>query len=338
MIARLTEYYNRFNGNDCMNWHHILFAVDSSGHVGPRVLRKLVQLARALDAEVELFQCAFEWGAVRKGGIGSIVSDQEMGELAEGRRDELEDVAQALRNGGLRTRTTVSCERPGYENILRQVQASKPHLVVAHSARHSSLARWVLTHSDFKLIETCPCPLLLLKTEKAYLDPCVVAAVDPMHAHDKPAALDERIVEAASLMANALGGTLHLFHARAPWPKPLEASAAAESRSEPTYAEPSAAYRERTELRIGELARKAQIPAHRIHISWGDAAEQLPQVARSLNADVVVMGADSRSGLQRVFLGHTAERVLDALDCDVLVVKPPSFHSVVGDLAGSAHP
>jgi universal stress protein E len=41
------------------------------------------------------------------------------------------------------------------------------------------------------------------------------------------------------------------------------------------------------------------------------------------------MGAVSRSGLKRVFIGNTAERVLDELPCDVLVVKPPSFKSAV---------
>jgi universal stress protein E len=37
------------------------------------------------------------------------------------------------------------------------------------------------------------------------------------------------------------------------------------------------------------------------------------------------MGAVSRSGLKRVFIGNTAERVLDELACDVLVVKPAHF-------------
>jgi universal stress protein E len=41
------------------------------------------------------------------------------------------------------------------------------------------------------------------------------------------------------------------------------------------------------------------------------------------------MGAVSRSGLKRVFIGNTAERVLDALPCDVLVVKPAHFASRV---------
>jgi universal stress protein E len=36
----------------------------------------------------------------------------------------------------------------------------------------------------------------------------------------------------------------------------------------------------------------------------------------------VVIGAVSRSRLDRVLIGNTAERVLDKLECDVLVVKP----------------
>jgi universal stress protein E len=37
------------------------------------------------------------------------------------------------------------------------------------------------------------------------------------------------------------------------------------------------------------------------------------------------MGAVSRSGLKGLFIGNTAERVLDSLTCDVLVVKPTDF-------------
>jgi len=44
---------------------------------------------------------------------------------------------------------------------------------------------------------------------------------------------------------------------------------------------------------------------------------------------VVVMGAVSRSGLKRLFIGNSAERLLDKLDCDVLVVKPRRFTSPV---------
>jgi nucleotide-binding universal stress UspA family protein len=42
-------------------------------------------------------------------------------------------------------------------------------------------------------------------------------------------------------------------------------------------------------------------------------------------ADIVVMGSISRSGLERLVIGSTAERVLEPLPCDVLLVKSPDF-------------
>jgi len=59
-------------------------------------------------------------------------------------------------------------------------------------------------------------------------------------------------------------------------------------------------------------------------VASGDPATELPALARSLRAGLVVMGAMSRSGLKRIFIGNTAEHVLDSLQCDVLVVKPRS--------------
>jgi universal stress protein E len=37
------------------------------------------------------------------------------------------------------------------------------------------------------------------------------------------------------------------------------------------------------------------------------------------------MGAVSRRGLAKIFIGSTAERVLEHLPCDVVVVKSPDF-------------
>ncbi len=47
--------------------------------------------------------------------------------------------------------------------------------------------------------------------------------------------------------------------------------------------------------------------------------------ARTLNASIVAIGTVSRSGVKGLFIGNTAEAVLDNLNCDVLIVEPPSF-------------
>ena len=281
-----------------MAWRHIMFVVDPVGHVGPRLLRKLTHLARALEADVELFESAFEWGVLNQGGIGSGASDHETHETIQRRDRELNHVVEALQASGIHARGTVNSERPGHIGICRHVVASKPDLLVIQTTRHSSLARLLLSYTDFKLIETCPCPVLMLKTEKSYLEACVVAAVDPMHSHAKPAALDEAIIDAASQLATAVGGTLHICHAHTPQG------------------------REECESRVHALARRAKLADDHTHLAGGDPSDVVPRFARSLQADVMVMGAVSRSALERVLIGYTAERVLDALNCDVLVVKP----------------
>ena len=59
----------------------------------------------------------------------------------------------------------------------------------------------------------------------------------------------------------------------------------------------------------------------------------IPAVAQKLGADLVVMGAVARSGLKRVFIGNTAERVLGALPCDVLVIRPLRFRKRIASAA-----
>jgi nucleotide-binding universal stress UspA family protein len=80
---------------------------------------------------------------------------------------------------------------------------------------------------------------------------------------------------------------------------------------------------------IGQLADKAGIPRSRCHIRMGEVADQLSAFARGSGTAVVVMGAVSRSAIKRFFIGNAAERTLDRLNCDVLVVKPRGFRSGV---------
>jgi universal stress protein E len=63
----------------------------------------------------------------------------------------------------------------------------------------------------------------------------------------------------------------------------------------------------------------------RSYIYEGLAHECLQQAAKEHAADFVVMGAIARRGLKRLFIGSTAERVLDRLPCDLVIIKPLEF-------------
>jgi universal stress protein E len=80
---------------------------------------------------------------------------------------------------------------------------------------------------------------------------------------------------------------------------------------------------------LRDLIVEYRIQDENVHLKVGGAAAVLPQVAGALRADIMTMGAISRSGLKRAFIGSTAEDVLEHLPCDALIVKTPDFASML---------
>ena len=72
---------------------------------------------------------------------------------------------------------------------------------------------------------------------------------------------------------------------------------------------------------LEELLRPYGINPQRIHIVTGMPDKTLFQFAEEIEASLVVMGAVSKGALGNLLIGNTAEKVLDALRCDILVVK-----------------
>ncbi|MEW8584193.1 MAG: universal stress protein, partial [Candidatus Thiodiazotropha sp.] len=61
----------------------------------------------------------------------------------------------------------------------------------------------------------------------------------------------------------------------------------------------------------------------------GEPSTVIHQISDRLNADLIVMGTVGRSGIPGLFIGNTAEEVLQNTRASILAVKPPSFVSPV---------
>ena len=66
-----------------------------------------------------------------------------------------------------------------------------------------------------------------------------------------------------------------------------------------------------------------------IHLVQGEPGFVIPPFARDNEVDLVVMGTLGRLGQHGMFIGDTAERILNRLECSVLAVKPAGFVSPV---------
>jgi nucleotide-binding universal stress UspA family protein len=71
------------------------------------------------------------------------------------------------------------------------------------------------------------------------------------------------------------------------------------------------------------LARKEVGPLTPVNplVCIGKPFHEITRVARTVDADLIVIATHGRSGLKRVFLGSTAERVVRHAPCPVLVVR-----------------
>jgi nucleotide-binding universal stress UspA family protein len=61
----------------------------------------------------------------------------------------------------------------------------------------------------------------------------------------------------------------------------------------------------------------------------GDADAGILQAIDNLKTNVVVMATHARGGVAGMMLGNTAERLLTALPCSALVIKPDDFQCPV---------
>ncbi len=75
--------------------------------------------------------------------------------------------------------------------------------------------------------------------------------------------------------------------------------------------------------RVEALAREAGLDNSRLHLREGRAVDELPALVAETGADLLILGGVSRSRLAQVFIGGTAERLLDRAGCDLLVMRTP---------------
>ena len=304
----------------------ILAVLDPTADAQPG-LAKAVTLARRCGASLELFVCDFDPSLSGQPFFDTDKLRQLREEFVSERLEYLEELADELRDEGLAVETHVHWDNPLYRGIVRRVEESSPDLVVKDTHYHSALRRALFTHTDWNLIRACPAPLLLAKAGEWPERPRFVAALDPGHLGDKSAALDRDLLDWADLLARSLGGECHAVHAFFPAALLAATTTMAGLPIMGGVAGAEVVETERARMRgvLGEIASVHGLAPERVHLEQGAATEVLPRVAEKLEASVMVLGAVSRSRLQEAFLGSTAERVLDRITCDLLVVKSADF-------------
>lgn len=285
------------------------------------VVERAVWLARLKNCDVQLLLCDPTANPLP---IAVIAADKA-GELARAIRraqqDLVDELAGLAREQGVAVTTEIVEERDIGDAVLERAEVCRPEFVVKGTRFQSAAQRSMLVDTDWYLARNCRFPLWFVKASQFAAAPVIVAAVDPTHSHDKPAILDDMIVKSAKSIAELLGGDLHLFHS---YQRLTEINARAIKAIKPIKLkidEIDKKIKKEHRDALDALAKRNNIAADNVHQLPGSTSELLPSFVRGKNAQLVVMGALRRWGLKRMAIGSTAERVMDHLPCDILIVK-----------------
>ena len=239
-------------------------------------------------------------------------------------RKRFEHLVAPMRDQGVKITTKVLCGTPFLE-IIREVLRNKHDLVIKAAKGKSGLKEILFGSTAMHLMRKCPCPVWVIKPAHRKKYARVLAAVDPDPSDEKRNALNTRIMELATSISHLEGSEFHVVHAWTLYTEKMSTGRWGLSKSEM-----DSLARETRKLHKSQLAKLVEKhapgnPNDRIHLLNGNAEILIPALAKRKRIELIVMGTVCRTGIEGLFIGNTAEKVLQQVDCSVLTLKPDGF-------------
>jgi len=238
----------------------------------------------------------------------------------------LKEVANSVKSIGVRPATRIIVGEPFLE-IIRDVIENERDLVIMTAEGKGGMKERLFGSTSTWLMRKCPAPVLVLKPSRVKRFRKILAAIDPQVTGDAHDSLNGLILELASSLSTREDAELHIVHA---W------SLFGESQMRRVWDIPASdmerALREEANRRkklIQTLRNKHSVGRSQLHLLKGEAADAIPKLVKKLGVDLLIIGTICRVGIPGFIIGNTAERVLGAVDCSVLTVKPEGFVSPV---------
>jgi universal stress protein E len=295
-------------------FNKVLVLTDGDDPRQPALRRALECVARG--GEIEILAVVYE--PMLEGYLGNKeIYEPLRRRVLDERRERAAALARAAESEGVRVSSKAVWSHPMHAAVATEVDARRIDLVVAapgnlHQGGGSHGGG--LSHSDWQVVTGARAPLLIVKSDGSKPYRSIVAAVDPFHAHAKPAALDHDIVRMAKELQGLSRATLTALHCYFPV-EYFGADLARIAPKDPRLVDA------RLEA-VRALCVEERVPAEAARLVAGAPDAVLAKMQQRGEADLIVMGALARGRFAELVLGNTAERVLHYGSGDVLVVTP----------------
>ncbi|MGS0674216.1 universal stress protein UspE [Shewanella sp. 125m-1] len=304
-----------------MDYKKLLVVVDPTTDK-QTALARAVELACDNQAVITVFLSIFDFSYE----MTSILSGQERESMREGvvnqRKAWLEDVVKPYRKDGLTINLDVIWHNRPFESIIKHAIDGEYDLIVKGTHEHDKLKSVIFTPTDWHLLRKAPIPVLLVKTHDWPVAGKIICAVNVSSEEDANESLNGKIISHAKKLAQQFSAQVHLVNG---YPgTPVNLAIELPDFDAHTYSE---TIKLQHEERISYLANAYGISPDFCHVKEGLPEDVIPDMAASLDAELVILGTVGRTGLSAALIGNTAEHVIDSINCDLLAIKPNGYKS-----------
>lgn len=207
----------------------------------------------------------------------------------------VESLVAPIRIAGNEVTVEVEWTREWRGAIAPAAARAGADLVVKAASFHSGTGRRLLKTSDWTLLRNSHCPVYLVKNDGIEDGAKILVAVDMRREDELHNRLNEQVLEyGRGLVASIPGSSLHAVTA---YP------------NSDNFVYP------------GDLAERVGIENSRAHAIEGSPESVIPEIAKQIAASIVIVGTAARDGIKAAVIGNTVEKVLDAVDSDILTVN-----------------
>lgn len=304
-----------------MNSFNKLLVVLDPADEHHKALKRALHMARLNpDCKLTLFLSIYDFSYEMTTMLSSEERDIMRSNLIADRKAWIDDLLSEFDIENIQIEKEVVWHNRPFEAIIEEVLKSNQDMLVKGTQVSPSFQNLLFTPTDWHLLRKAPCAVLLVKEHEWPSHGQIIAAVHTGSEEEHHQKLNKRIIEHAQAMSKTLDASVHLVNAYPSAPVNIAVEI-----PEFDVTEYSDALEQHHINRMAALGREFGISSHAQHLSQGLPEQVIPDFAKQLDAELVVLGTIGRTGISAALLGNTAEHVLDQINCDVLAIKPEDF-------------
>ena len=307
----------------------ILVPLDGSGFA-ETIIAHAITMAATTQSKIRLLRVVPPLTLIEPMGVGFAPSSSVWEAWAEEparARLYLSGLDELLKKRGLEADADMVVLQGDPASSIVEYAKEHPEVAMIAMSTHgrSGISRWVMGSVAEKVLHSSPVPLLLVRAQER--DTLVGDATQfPVHQYRTilvpldGSSLAEQALEEAQKLATQLSATLQLVSVI----PPVENWEMVAAASMPVWVEN--AEQEQTESvttylqTVAERLRAEGLSVQE-EVDYGEPAEQILRRSETGAADLIVMCSHGRSGLQRLWLGSVAMKVMHAATVPVLLVR-----------------